>query len=85
LFPQGVWESENMVSEEANKPKFAVVPDDDTKPMTIAKPGEFSLDKFKSKRAPAAANVETLLTALPHYNIKEAKDFVRLHPDEEKY
>jgi hypothetical protein len=59
--------------------------DDDTKPVTIPKPGEFSLDKFKSTRAPAAANVETLLTALPHYNIKEAQDFVRLHPDEEKY
>ena len=32
--------------------------------MSIAKPGTFSLDKFKSRRAPALANVETLLTAL---------------------
>ena len=51
-------------------------------PISIAKPGVFSLDKFKSKRAAALANVETLLTALAHHNIAQAKDFVRLHPDE---
>src|SRR5262249_15728252 len=50
----------------------------------IAKPKGFSLDKFKSKRA-TAANVETLLGALPHHSISQAKDFVRLHPDEEEY
>jgi hypothetical protein len=54
-------------------------------PQTIAKPSGFSLDKFKSKRAAAVANVETLQGALPHYPIAGAKDFVRLHPDEEKY
>jgi hypothetical protein len=48
----------------------------------IAKPEGFSLDKFKSKRGAALANVETLQTALPHYPIAHAKDFVRLHPDE---
>ena len=53
--------------------------------MSIAKPGTFSLDKFKSRRAPALANVETLLTALPHHSISQAKDFVRLHPDEAAY
>jgi hypothetical protein len=31
------------------------------------------------------AGVETLLTALPHYRIAEARDFVRLHPDEDNY
>ena len=31
------------------------------------------------------ASVETLQTALPHHNIAQAKDFVRLHPDEENY
>ena len=31
------------------------------------------------------ANVETLQTGLPHHNIAQAKDFVRLHPDEEVY
>jgi hypothetical protein len=51
----------------------------------IAKPSKFSLDKFKSKRAAAVANVETLPGPLPHYTIKEAEDFVRLHSDEDKY
>ena len=53
--------------------------------MSIAKPSAFSLDRFKSKHAAALANVETLLTALPHHNIAQAKDFVRLHPDEAAY
>ena len=52
----------------------------------IAKPdAAFSLDKFKSKHAAAVANVETLQTGLPHHNIAQAKDFVRLHPNEETY
>ena len=52
----------------------------------IAKPsGGFSLDKFKTKHAAAIANVGTLQDALPHHNIAAAKDFVRLHPDEETY
>jgi hypothetical protein len=51
----------------------------------ITKPSDFSLDRFKSKRASALANVETLLPGLPHHNIAAAKDFVRLHPDEENY
>jgi hypothetical protein len=53
--------------------------------MSIAKPSSFSLDKFKSKRAAALAGVETLQTALPHHSISQAKDFVRLHEDENKY
>jgi hypothetical protein len=51
----------------------------------IAKPGAFDLNKFKSKHAAAAAAVETLLTALPHHSISQAKDFVRLHCDESAY
>jgi hypothetical protein len=51
----------------------------------IAKPSGFSLDKFTSKRAVAIASVETLQTGLPHHNIAQAKDFVRLHPNEETY
>jgi hypothetical protein len=43
------------------------------------------LEKFKSKRAAAVANVETLLGPLPHHSIKEANDFVRLHPNEDEY
>jgi len=51
--------------------------------IPIAKPSTFSLEKFKSKRAATVANVETLQTGLPHHNIAQAKDFVRLHPNEE--
>jgi hypothetical protein len=48
--------------------KPELVPTD--KPTTeatdsIAKPEGFDLDRFKSKRAAAMANVETLLDALP--------------------
>jgi hypothetical protein len=69
------------VTDEARKPKLEVV--DEGTP--IAKPSAFNLDKFKSKRVPAAANVETLQPALPHHSIAAAKDFVRLHPDESRY
>jgi len=58
---------------------------DDTEIGSIAKPSAFNLDKFKSKRAAAVANVETLQTGLPLHSIAQAKDFVRLHPDEEEY
>ena len=68
--------------------KPELVPTD--KPTTeatdsIAKPEGFDLDRFKSKRAAAMANVETLLDALPVHTIAQAKDFVRLHPEEDKY
>jgi hypothetical protein len=43
------------------------------------------LDRFKSKRGAKGAGVETLLAALPHHKVSEAKDFVRLHPNEEDY
>jgi hypothetical protein len=43
------------------------------------------LEKFRSKRSATIPAVETLLTALPHHSISQAKDFVRLHPDEPKY
>jgi hypothetical protein len=66
----------------ADKP-LLVKPVEETVP--ISKPSAFSLDKFKSKRAAAVANVETLQTSLPHHKISEARDFVRLHPDEETY
>ena len=51
----------------------------------IPKPGAFDLNKFKSKRADAIQNTETLQTGLPVHNISAAKDFVRLHPDEGAY
>ena len=70
------------------KPKIKVVKTKTSTaetPMTIAKPEGFNLDKFKSKRAAAIANVETLPNALPHHSIAQAKDFVRLHLDEDAY
>jgi hypothetical protein len=70
---------ENTMGE---KPKLEIVDDEN---ITIAKPSAFSFDKFKSKHGAAAAGVETLLTALPHHNISAAKDFVRLHPNEETH
>jgi hypothetical protein len=50
--------------------------------VAIPKPGAFDLNKFKSKRADAIANVDTLQTGLPISSMSQAKDFVRLHPDE---
>jgi hypothetical protein len=67
-----------------NKPELTIASETDA-PQSIAKPDGFDLDKFKSKRAAAIANVETLQTALPHHNIAAAKDFVRLHPNEDVY
>ena len=71
----------------AAKPIAADKPEDLTEKVTpIKKPSSFSLDKFKSKRAAAIANVETLLgRAAAPQRLQEAKDFVRLHPDEENY
>jgi len=54
-------------------------------PLSIEKPPAFNLALFKTKGRPTIAGVETLLSALPHHRIAEAKDWVRLHPDEEKY
>jgi len=45
---------------------------------------EFDLSRFKSKRG-AVGTIEVLPTALPHHKVAQAKDFVRLHPDEESY
>jgi hypothetical protein len=62
-------------------PKLEVVGEE---PISIQKPTGFSLDKFKSKRT-TNGSVETLLSALPVHSIAQAKDFVRLHPDQENY
>jgi hypothetical protein len=51
--------------------------------VSIAKPTGFDLNKFKSKRGAAMAGVGTLQTALPVNRISDAKDFVRLHPNED--
>jgi hypothetical protein len=51
----------------------------------ITKPSGFSLEKFRSKRADALANIGTEITGLKHCRISEAKDFVRLHLNEETH
>jgi hypothetical protein len=88
-----------MVSKDTNSPSTPPIQDEpkatngggdriDVGPMAptkIAKPKGGFLDKFKSKRAAIIANVKTLQGALPHYPISQAKDFVKLNPDEEAY
>jgi hypothetical protein len=63
--------------------KPTLVPVEEVAP--IAKPAGFSLDKFKSKHAATPGSVETLQAGLPHHRMAEAKDLIRLHPDEENY
>src|SRR5262245_44204673 len=57
----------------------------DEESISIAKPSEGGLEKFRSKRSASIPGVETLLTALPHHRMAEAWDWVRLHPSEEEY
>jgi hypothetical protein len=52
------------------------------KPYRSPNPTTSTSTDLKSKRGAALANVGTLLTALPVHSIAEAKDFVRLHPDD---
>jgi hypothetical protein len=78
---------ETPMQEDVKKPttKLEVVKDGEA-PMTVAKPSKFNLNKFKSKQTTSVAGgVETLQTALPHGNLAGAKDFVRLHPNEDEY
>jgi hypothetical protein len=73
----------------AEDPKLKVVKteevDTSAEPVSIRKPGEFNLGKFKSSRAATIAGVETLQVGLPVLRIADAKDWIRLHPDEENY
>ena len=75
--------------ERLNDRKKAIVPltptESDDAPMSIPKPSKSILDMFKTTRDPSIAGVETLPTALPHHKVSDAKDWVRLHPDEESY
>ena len=52
--------------------------------VSIAKPGGFDLNRFKSKRS-GMAGVDPLPGVLPVHRASEAKDFIRLHPDDEAY
>jgi hypothetical protein len=53
--------------------------------IPITKPRGGGLEKFKSKRGGTVANVEVLLAPLNHCNIAGAKDYTRLHPNEDEY
>jgi hypothetical protein len=70
------------MTEEVKKPKLEIVSGEE---MSIPKPGKFDLGMFKTGGESSAANVGTLLSALPHHNIAAAKDFVRLHPNEDTH
>jgi hypothetical protein len=69
---------------ETDETDETAVPDLPEAGTPIAKPDGFDLNKFKSKRGAAMAAVATLQTALPVHRLADAKDFVRLHPDEEE-
>jgi hypothetical protein len=69
----------------SDDPKLKVVYPETEPAEPIPQPEKFSLDRFKSKTPNAAPNVETLQTALSHGTLSEAKDFVRLHPDDDNY
>jgi hypothetical protein len=74
-----------MADKTINEPKLAPAPEQEDEVISIAKPGGFDLDKFKSRRGAAMAGVATLQTALSVHKISEARDFVRLHADENTY
>jgi hypothetical protein len=53
--------------------------------VSIPKPdGESKMARFKSKNL-KREKVATQIAGLPHYSVSEAKDWVRLHPDEENF
>ena len=57
-----------------------------SEPLSIEKPQDSGLDRFKiANTGFGVGAVETLITGLPHYKMSEAKDWVRLHPDETNY
>jgi hypothetical protein len=84
-FPRSPQPANQEVIQAAIPSRTATNIDPNVEPVSIAKPAEFSLDAFKSKKGPNLAGVETLLTALPHHPMSQAKDWVRLHPDEASY
>jgi hypothetical protein len=55
---------------------------DENKVVPIKKPEKFNLERFRSTASPTIQGVEKLLTALPHHKISEARDFVRLQPED---
>jgi hypothetical protein len=53
-------------------------------PVSIEKPAGGGLSRFKTTK-PASGRVEKLLMPLPHCKLSDARDYVRLHPNEEAY
>jgi hypothetical protein len=51
----------------------------------ILKPSGFSLDGFRSKRSASIGGVATLPASLSIMRLSEAKDYIRLHPNEAAY
>ena len=62
-----------VVDDIGRKQRRNSAPEENSAP--IAKPGAFNLDKFKSKRAPTIANVETLQSPLPVHNMAARQGF----------
>jgi hypothetical protein len=73
------------VADNAPQPTKAAVKSKGETSTGIPKPHAFDLNKFRSKRSAAMASVATLQTALQHHKLSDAKDFVRLHPNEQEY
>ena len=84
-------QAKNTVEDSSNEPEVVggnptpTTEPESNKETGIAKPGKFSLEKFKSKRGAAIANVETRPSKLPVQRISDAGDFVRLHHDDQNY
>jgi hypothetical protein len=76
---------DNPAETSAAQPEVNLAKDDAAQSgpkVSIEKPtGSDILAKFKVNAFESGGeSVETLLTALPHYRISEAKDWTRLHP-----
>jgi hypothetical protein len=70
------------MNDDVKKPRIELV-QPDQEDQKIKKPdNDFGLNAFRSKRT-TTEGVETLVTGLPVHKLADAKDFVRLHPDEE--
>jgi hypothetical protein len=70
----------------SSSPKKEATPPETSAPVTpIKKPVVGALDKFKSKRAATTYGVDNLVDGMPHNKVGEAKDFFRVHPNEEEY
>ena len=68
------------------KPKLEVIePTEAAKVTPIEKPKGSFYEKFKSKRPVNTTGIDTLLDPLPLHSIAQAKDFVRVHHDEDNY